>query len=216
MPTRVAVFIDYQNAYMGARDAFGWRADPDFTRGQIFPRRLGILLTDKGRGVDPARELEYVKVFRGEPSPRHSPKGQAACQRQVRFWDAQQCVYPITRPLKYHNKGKDFRGNPIWESREKGIDVLIALHMVMGARNDEYDVAVLVSCDTDLIPALEAVCALGKRCEVASWQARKGRNSRLSIPDRSLWCHWLNERDFQLVEDATDYTQPQPGEPPTV
>ncbi len=36
--TRVAVFIDYQNVYMGARGAFFAAGTPDHTDGQIHPR----------------------------------------------------------------------------------------------------------------------------------------------------------------------------------
>ncbi|MGI9119704.1 MAG: NYN domain-containing protein [Acidimicrobiales bacterium] len=98
--------------------------------------------------------------------------------------------------------------------REKGIDVLIALAMILGAMRDAFDVAVLVSADTDLVPALETVGQLGKRCEVATWQGQSGNRSRLSTPGHNLWCHWLRENDYRLVEDTTDYTRPQPGEPP--
>ncbi len=213
--TRVAVFIDYQNAYNGVRQAFGWERE-HYTVGQVSPERLGLLLTDKGRAVDAARHLESISVFRGEPSARHSRAGQAACQRQVRFWKAQRNVTPITRPLKYFPVATDRFGNTTWEPREKGIDVLIALTMAVGALRDEYDVAILVSADTDLVPALELGCELGKRCEVATWQGRSNNRSRLSIPGRNLWCHWLAEKDYRLVEDTTDYTRPQPGDPPVV
>jgi uncharacterized LabA/DUF88 family protein len=213
--TRVAVFIDYQNTYNGVRQAFGREGD-HYTIGQVSPGRLGLLLIDKGRSVDPARHLQSVSVFRGEPSARHSRAGQAACQRQVRFWEAQRSVTPIIRPLKYYPVARDSWGNTTWEPREKGIDVLIALTMAMGAVRDEYDVAILVSADTDLVPALEMVCEVGKRCEVATWQGRSKNRSRLSIPGRNLWCHWLAEKDYRLVEDTTDYTQPQPGDPPLV
>lgn len=138
-----------------------------------------------------------------EPSARRSPVGQAACQRQVRYWNAQSRVRAITRPLKYYGD----------IPREKGIDVLIALEMVLGAVRDEYDVAVLFSGDTDLAPAVEHVLDLGKRCEVASWQGRSDQRSRLSIPGRRLWCHWLNRHDYDMVEDSADYTRPQ-DEPP--
>jgi uncharacterized LabA/DUF88 family protein len=40
-------------------------------------------------------------------------------------------------------------------SREKGIDVKLAIDLLMGAVEDRYDVAVLVSSDTDLVPAIE-------------------------------------------------------------
>lgn len=203
--TRVAVFIDYQNAYMGAREAMGWKDHP-FTYGQVFPRRLAIQLVDLGRAIDPGRELEYVRVFRGEPSAKHNRVGQAACHRQVGYWNAQNCVEGVTRPLKYHREA-----DGVYHAREKGIDVLIALRLVMGAMRDEYDVAVLVSGDSDLAPALETVLELGKRCEVASWKSRDRKRTRLSLPGRSTWCHWLDETVYNRVRDDTDYTRPRPG-----
>jgi len=41
--------------------------------------------------------------------------------------------------------------------REKGIDVKIAVDLIMGAIDDRYDTAILVSSDTDLIPAIDLV-----------------------------------------------------------
>jgi hypothetical protein len=78
--TRVAVFIDYQNAYRGARSAFNLDS-ADFVEGQISSSRLGLHVVHVGRGVDPERQLVSVTVYRGEPSSRFSPKGLAACQR---------------------------------------------------------------------------------------------------------------------------------------
>ncbi|MGH2689638.1 MAG: hypothetical protein ACRDKW_12650, partial [Actinomycetota bacterium] len=63
----------------------------------------------------------------------------------------------------------------------------------------------------DLAPAVETVLDLGKRCEVASWQARETNRRRLSLPGRRVWCHWLDRREYELVADSTDYTKPQPG-----
>jgi hypothetical protein len=212
----VAVFIDYQNVYKGARKAFGNDQSSDFTRGQIYPRRVGLALTESGRKVDPLRQLEVVRVYRGEPSAKHSPKGQSACQRQVRYWAGQARVQPFTRPLKYYFHGQDKFGDEIWEAREKGIDVQLALDMVMGAKEDDYDVAVLFSGDTDLIPAVEGVRRLGKIAEVASWRSLPGyeRMSRLTTPGvPNPWCHWLDKDDYGRLWDPTDYTKPLPGEP---
>lgn len=41
--------------------------------------------------------------------------------------------------------------------REKGIDVKIATDMIIGAMDDQYDTAIIVSSDTDLIPAIGIV-----------------------------------------------------------
>lgn len=48
---------------------------------------------------------------------------------------------------------------------EKGVDVKIAVDMVIGAYENDYDVAILVSSDTDLVPAIRQVCKLGKIVE---------------------------------------------------
>lgn len=207
--TRVAVFIDYQNVYSGARSAFDWRHS-HYTYGQIYPRQLALLLTMNRRDDDPARELEFVNVFRGEPSADHSPSGQAACQRQVDYWNAQAKVEATTRPLKYYYEGTNNYGDALYKAREKGIDVLLAIAMVMGARNDDYDVAILCSRDTDMVPAAEAVIDLGKKVEVACWNS-KLVNSRLWVPGRSVWCHFLRKQHYNLVCDPTDYTRAQPG-----
>ena len=121
-------------------------------------------------------------------------------------------MYPVTRPLKYYPDETDRRGQATkWKAQEKGIDVLIALAMVKGALADTYDVAVLVSADTDLLPAVEQVLEARKRVEVAAWDGQ--RRSRLSLPGGKLWCHWLNRDWYSRLHDPTDYTSPQPGEP---
>ncbi len=41
--------------------------------------------------------------------------------------------------------------------REKGIDVKLATDLIVGAVDDQYDIAILVSSDSDLIPAIDWV-----------------------------------------------------------
>jgi uncharacterized LabA/DUF88 family protein len=48
---------------------------------------------------------------------------------------------------------------------EKGVDVKIATDMIIGAYENHYDVAALISSDTDLIPAIKQVRKLGKIVE---------------------------------------------------
>lgn len=205
---RVAVFIDYQNTYMRAREVFGSMGADSFVVGQVLPRRLGVHLVQRGRVVDPARQLSSVAVYRGEPDSGRSSVGQAACHRQVSAWRRQALVEARTRPLRYrHIRWTDGSARD-WEAREKGIDVLIAVDMVRGAIEDRFDVAVLVSADNDLVPALEAVVASGKRVEVASWRTEGRWSPRLEVPGREIWCHWLERHDYEMVHDPTDYTRP--------
>lgn len=46
---------------------------------------------------------------------------------------------------------------------EKGVDVRIAVEMIRLARTGQYDKAVLISSDTDLVPAVEEVQSLDKQ-----------------------------------------------------
>lgn len=52
---------------------------------------------------------------------------------------------------------------------EKRVDTRLVAEMVMMAAVDNYDRAVVFSGDEDLVPALDAVAALGKQVFVASW-----------------------------------------------
>jgi uncharacterized LabA/DUF88 family protein len=48
---------------------------------------------------------------------------------------------------------------------EKGVDVQIATDLLIGAYENFYDTAIVISSDTDLIPAIKKVKSLGKRVE---------------------------------------------------
>ncbi|NOY35813.1 MAG: NYN domain-containing protein [bacterium] len=48
---------------------------------------------------------------------------------------------------------------------EKGVDVRLAVEMIRFARQDKYDIAYLVSSDTDLVPAVEEVRLIGKKVQ---------------------------------------------------
>lgn len=48
---------------------------------------------------------------------------------------------------------------------EKGVDVQIAVDMLIGAYEDMYDTAILISSDTDLIPAIGKIKYMGKGIE---------------------------------------------------
>ncbi len=64
-------------------------------------------------------------------------------------------------------------------AREKGIDVKIAIEIVQKALADEYDACVLISGDSDFVPALQLIEERGKkafslfmRCRGYSWELR--------------------------------------------
>ncbi len=134
------------------------------------------------------------------------PVGYGANTRQCVAWErsSPEKIRVITKILRYP------RNWPEERAEEKGIDVALALDVVTMAMKSEYEVGIVMSTDTDLRPALEAVCELGgnpyPRCEVAAWSSPHSHSRRLSIPGRRIWCHWLNEDDYKAVADETDYT----------
>jgi len=54
---------------------------------------------------------------------------------------------------------------------EKGIDIMLATDLLYFAWNNFYDVAVLVSGDSDFAYALQAVKNMGKHAEVAYFES---------------------------------------------
>ncbi len=202
--TRVVVFIDYQNVYHRARNLFFPSGKAPSPFGSIHPYRLGELLCDLGRAKDPRRELTGVRVYRGQPDSRSGAKLSRAFDRQVAVWKQTAGVTVHTRPLKYHRVSSQGR-RPQWAAREKGVDVLMALDISIGARSNTYDVAVIASADTDLLPALEDAIRVDKRVETVTWGSPRTPRGPLRIPGRNIWNHYLDKSQFDLVRDDTDY-----------
>jgi uncharacterized LabA/DUF88 family protein len=204
VPARVCLFIDHQNVYHCAREAFGLH-DRSGRCGQVDPLKLAELVV--ARRPEESR-LAGVRVYRGRPHPQRQPQAYGANMRQS---DAHEdrghgLVKVITRPLRYP------AGWPKDAAQEKGVDVALAVDFVRMAVQGDYDIGVLMSTDTDLIPALEAVIALrGRpypRCEVAAWSRPGAYSRRLHVKGAHVWCHWLGPTDYAAAEDLTDYNQP--------
>jgi uncharacterized LabA/DUF88 family protein len=201
---RLVVFLDYQNVYSGARYAFH-PYHAAHTDGQIDPARLAELLASKGIRN---RELTEIRIYRGRPDTTRDPVGYGANLRQCTAWERSDArIRVITRTLRYP------RNWPQEPAQEKGIDVALAIDVATMAIRGEYDIAIVMSTDTDLKPALEAVTTLSgnpyPRCEVAAWSSPEGHSRRLSISGKRLWCHWLDGDDYRNVADPTDYTLAQ-------
>ncbi len=69
----------------------------------------------------------------------------------------------------------NFKNKQVWcdkckqnftKHEEKETDIKIALNMVQDAYNDLYDCALLITSDTDLIPAVQSIIKLGKNVKL--------------------------------------------------
>jgi uncharacterized LabA/DUF88 family protein len=199
VPDRAVVFVDYQNLYKGAREAFGYKANAAGGHfGNIRPYSLGRVLT---RGSD--RTLKQVRVYTGVPTPRHAARANAIMQRRVATWvsDYPTKVEVFPRPLSY----------PPPEGREKGVDVELAIDIVRLALDDEYDLAIIASADTDLVPALVFVherCE-GKSVEAVTWAPEAGYEADtaapIDIPGGGLTRITVPKRDFDRIADRRNF-----------
>ncbi|MDE0116331.1 MAG: NYN domain-containing protein [bacterium] len=180
--TRVAVFIDCENTRFGAREVFGDPQRDPYTFGHVKPLRLALLLKQLGEKVDPARELTAVYVYRGRPGPKSGSRAQAGSARQFDEWESQPLVSVRSRPLRYQPTAWSLGKPTAWRAEEKGIDVLTALDIAIGARDDNYDIAVVMSADSDLAPAIEVAFDAGKRVETAMWWSPDHPHRRMRVP----------------------------------
>jgi len=78
---------------------------------------------------------------------------------------------------------------------EKGVDVLMAVDLLIGAYEDLFDTAILVTSDTDLIPAIDKVREKGKKIEYVGFSHK---------PSYALIAH-SDIRRLLLKEDLTEY-----------
>ena len=197
-PLRLTLFIDAQNAYRRARSLF-FPHVVSGRHGQFDPMKLGQLIADRPEPDGSPCSLQAVRVYSGRPISKRDPRTYAAHRRQVRRWEAGGAAV-ITRNLRYP------RSWPAEPAQEKGIDVALATDFVKLAIDGAYDVGVIMSTDTDMLPALEMVRnhdAGRTHVAVAAWGInRHGQHLRLP----GLWCHWLDRADYDVVADLTSYS----------
>lgn len=199
---RVSVFIDWQNCYRSARDAFGFGGGK---RGAIRPLMLARRLAGDRLSAQGTGELTSLKIYSGQASQKRNAKTYAANRRQFQSWrNSSEVVDVVTRTLDYS------LGDP----REKGIDVKLAVDLVRAALvDDDHDVAIVVSADTDLLPALELVVEERgpAAVEVATWEGPYWAPSPLGLAGETIRQHRLNQNVFDLAEDTRDYIIPTPS-----
>ncbi|MCW2496597.1 NYN domain-containing protein [Jatrophihabitans sp.] len=211
---RVIVFLDWQNVYRQARESFHSKTD-DFVKGQVNPLDLALTLAERApEGI--TRELTSVRIYRGLPDNKFDPKAYDAARRQISTWQRDQRVVVNHRKLRYPSDWVKGKSDPSLV-KEKGIDVALAIDFAAMATDGQYDVGILMSCDNDLLPALERVEQRrktrgdGPAVEVAAWKSPFRRSPRLSFQNSGgPFCHWLDQETYWGLTDERDYTTPSP------
>lgn len=192
---RVAVFIDWQNAYQQARVAFGFSRSGH--EGQFSPLRLGQVLAARNKRGDDAR-LVRVEVHRGQPLSSVDPIGHAAVALQARAWTAEapDVVVAQLRPLAKQNDGRFI---------EKGVDVHLAACAIEWSVVHRMDTVIVVSHDSDLRPAVEVLARIRSPAavETASW--RSPNYFKRIAPCHGVVNHTLDVSAYRSVADPMRY-----------
>ncbi|MCB0645123.1 MAG: NYN domain-containing protein [Saprospiraceae bacterium] len=163
---RVIAYIDGFNLYFGMREA-----SFDHCRWLDIKKLIQSLL-------QPQQELLDVKYFTSRVS--NNPDKQ---KRQSTYIDAIEGTGVKVFYGNYQDNTEECKrcGN-IWRSaKEKMTDVNIATNIIVDAFNDSYDMAMLVSGDSDLTPPIKAVHGLFKNKRVFIAFPPKRHNSSMSI-----------------------------------
>lgn len=77
-----------------------------------------------------------------------------------------------TRERKHRTRECPHCKAPIEYTEEKEVDTLMVSEMIQLAAQDAFDIAVLFSGDSDLVPAAESLRSLGKKVILATWGNR--------------------------------------------
>ena len=198
---KVAVFFDYENVHRvghGLYTNYGARKHDTV----VDPVKLAERIVAKRKFPG---QLTQVHVFRGRPVPAHQAKAASANDMQAAAWAQDKRVTVTRRDLRYEFDQND---PTFFTAREKGIDVALAIGLVDGALRNAFDVAVVFTGDTDIMPALElAYAKTAPAIEIACWQGSKplwfAEGLRQQPPKRFPYCHFLVEQDFI---DCRDYS----------
>ena len=153
--SKVIVFIDGMNARCRLEEC-KWVEDFDVLH---LAQRLAGSRTLSG-------------VFYYIPTPNREQLGYENYSRARRYIDAveKQSIVKV-------KKGYMVDRNGIWE--EKMVDVLIASDMVFYAAKNEYDTAILVTADNDLVPAIQRVKNLNHKVELLVFTKAKPKVGNL-------------------------------------
>jgi len=167
MEDRVAIFIDGSNLYHALRSNF---------------RRYDLNFTEFTNKLCGSRRLFRTYYYNVLQDVTQRPDGY---REQQEFLD----ILGKTPYLEVRlGSTKMTQGVSV----EKGIDIMLATDLLYFAWKDFYDVAVLVSGDSDFAYAVQAVKNMGKHVEVAYFESGVSKDL-LNVADNR---HLLNRSFF--------------------
>ena len=197
---RAVSFVDGQNLYYAAREAFGYTY-PNY---DVSALATAVCRTNRWRPVQ-------TRFYTGIPNKSDDA-----------FWNhfwlhklamlGRQRVHVFSRSLRYRNRRirlPDGTEHTYLAGEEKGIDVRIAIDVIRMAHRKEYDVAVIFSQDQDLSEVAEEIRAIAQEQDrwikvVSAFPFSPTTQNRRGIDktdwiriDRAIYDACLDRRDYR-------------------
>lgn len=193
------VFVDGQNLYRAAKDAFGYHY-PNYNISLLSKHVCSI------RGWD----LSSIYFYTGVPDPQDNSFWHNFWSKKLSYM-GRSGINLYSRSLRYHNK--DFKCpscDKIYTSlvgHEKGVDVRLALDVIRLAQERRYDVAIIFSQDQDLKEVSEEIVKISNQqkrwIRIASAfpasPTYKGRGI-----DKTEWIK-IDKKNYDACIDSNDY-----------
>lgn len=195
---RVQIFIDGGNFYHLALKKLGV-GENDFSFDDF------VAFLANGREVVPQGKRYYIGTVREQVGDARSV---TAMSRQTKLfttlkatgWDIKTSKLRMrTERIRIDSRVENYQElnkKGVFEviihtKREKGIDVKLATDLIVGAVDDRYDTAIVVSSDSDLVPALDWVrVRKGKKIEYIGFSILDERDERNSTrPLQTMFTH---------------------------
>jgi uncharacterized LabA/DUF88 family protein len=203
-PRKATAFVDGQNLFHAAREAFG------YTYPNYDPLALALAICEQRGWL-----LTRLCFYTGVPERRDDLFWHD-------FWTAKlgslggqynpsQIINIVTRPLRYRNRVvwlADERTAIGRVGEEKGIDVRIAVDVMRLAHRRNYDVALIFSQDQDLAEVAREIRMIAKEQKrwikmASAFPVGPGTKNRRGI-DRTDWIE-INRKLYDQCLDKRDY-----------
>ena len=207
---RTFVFIDGQNLFHAAREAFGYD----------YPN-YDVKLLSKSICTDHSWNLSNIYFYTGMPDPQDNSFWHNFWSRKLSYM-GRLGIKIFSRSLRYHNN--DFKCpscNKIHTSRvghEKGVDVRIALDIIRFAHERRYDVAVIFSQDQDLKEVADEIVRISKEqnrwIKIASAFPVSPTYKNRGI-DKTEWIK-IDKKTYDACIDPNDYRNSTISESPVL
>ena len=202
---RVVAYVDGQNLYYAAREAFGY-SYPNY---DVMALACRVSLMQ-------GWNLESVRFYTGVPDATDDAFWHTFWARKLAVM-GRQGVRVFSRPLRYRNvhvRLPEGTEHTFLSGVEKGIDVRLAIDVIRMGHHQEYDVGLIFSQDQDLSEVAEEIRVIAREqrrwikvaCAFPSGPTSRNRRGIEKTDwtriDRATYDAYLDRRDYRLASQG--------------